>query len=90
MEGLPGLDRELTPDSLKSITNRKRWKHGKRKLQLGAKLGENETFGKLYKGNGTIISVESEYNNKLFNPKYREGDEIIGFRQIIDLELTDN
>jgi hypothetical protein len=51
---------------------------------------ENKKFENLYKGNGTIISVESEYNNKLFNPKYREGDEIVGLRQIIDLELTAN
>ena len=51
---------------------------------------ENETFGKLYKGKTTIIQVESKYNDKLFNPMYKEGDEIVGLRKIIALELTAN
>ena len=51
---------------------------------------ENETFGKLYKGKTTIIQVESKYNDKLFNPTYMEGDEIVGLRKIIALELTAN
>ena len=50
---------------------------------------ENKTFGTLYKENSRIL-VESKYNDKLFNPTYKEGDEIVGLRKIIALELTAN